>query len=327
MLNSVINSSLRTSTIEEHNKLPLVIEPASADFDLFSWVSENKDALEEQLLHHGGILFRGFNVTSIPEFERFTSIMSPNLEEYRERSTPRKAVQGKVYTSTEYPEEMWIPQHNENSYQHAWPMKIWFYAVDCALEGGETPIADSREIYTRLDPKIVQAFTEKKVMYVRNLGGGIDLPWQDVFQTDSKTEVEEYCRKAGMEVTWLDQDRLRTKSVRQAVAKHPKTGEMLWFNQAHLFHYTSLPQEIREYLLSAMGEENMTRNAYYGDGTPIEQSVLDEIRGVYDEIMVRFLWQPNDVLLLDNMLTTHGRAPYKGKRKVVVAMSDVHNQY
>jgi len=319
---------VNTIGVTDIGKLPKVICTDMIDAkDIFEWVGDNKDTLEQQLSDHGGILFRGFNINTVTEFEKFTSLLSPSLEEYKERSTPRKAVQGNVYTSTEYPQEMWIPQHNENSYQHAWPMKIWFYSVECAQEGGETPIADSREIYRRLDPKIIENFTKRNVMYVRNLGGGIDLPWQEVFQTENKEEVEQYCCKAGMTVEWLDNNRLRTKSVRPAVAKHPKTGEMLWFNQAHLFHYTSLPIEIREYLIHSMGEENLTRNAYYGDGTSIEHSVLDEIRGIYDEIMVQFPWEKNDVLLLDNMLTTHGRAPFKGKRKVVVAMSDVYNQY
>ncbi|GAA0136028.1 TauD/TfdA family dioxygenase [Paenibacillus sp. YSY-4.3] len=322
------NTVLGTEELKKVNKLPLVIQPDSIGHqDVYAWVHDNKQTLEQQLYEYGGILFRGFNIPTVSHFERFIGIISPSLEEYRERSTPRTAVQGNVYTSTEYPQEMWIPQHNENSYQHAWPMKIWFYSVECADEGGDTPIADSREIYRRLDPQIIKKFEEKKVMYVRNLGGGIDLSWQEVFQTDSKEAVEAYCKKAGMSVEWLNNDRLRTKSVRPAVARHPKTGEMIWFNQAHLFHSTSLTAEIRDYLIQTLGEENLTRNACYGDGTPIEHSVLDEIRGVYDEIMVRYLWEKNDVLLLDNMLTTHGRAPFKGKRKVVVAMSEVYDQY
>ena len=33
------------------------------------------------------------------------------------------------------------------------------------------------------------------------------------------------------------------------------------------------------------------------------------------------LWRAGDVLLIDNMLTAHGRNPFSGKRSVVVGMS------
>ncbi len=164
-------------------------------------------------------------------------------------------------------------------------------------------------------------------MYVRNLGGKIDLPWQTVFQSDDKAYVAEYCAKAGLELEWLDNDRVRTKAVRSAIAKHPETGEMLWFNQAHLFHYTSLPEDIRDFMLSYLKEENLPRHVYYGDGTPIEESILQEIRGVYDQHTVKLPWQEGDIMMLDNMLIGHAREPYKGKRKVVVAMANICSDY
>lgn len=305
----------------------LLVQPAQAGIDLIDWVAEHREWVLGELPQAGGVLFRGFEVPSIDYFERVSQALTPMLEEYKERSTPRSEVQGKIYTSTEYPAEQFIPLHNENSYTHAWPLKIWFHCAIQARSGGETPIADSREIYERISPRIRERFAEKKLMYVRNVGGGIDLPWQTVFQTDSRDDVNAYCQKAGIDVEWLGEDRLRTRSVRGALARHPITHEMLWFNQAHLFHVTSLPEEMREYMVAALGEENLPRNVYYGDGTPIEASILDEIRGVYEETMLIFPWQQGDILLLDNMLNAHGRQPFAGERKVVVAMAEPWSQY
>jgi hypothetical protein len=39
-------------------------------------------------------------------------------------------------------------------------------------------------------------------------------------------------------------------------------------------------------------------------------------------LAVRQAWQPGDVMLVDNVLTTHGRDPIRGDRKVVVAIGD-----
>ncbi|NEQ80728.1 MAG: TauD/TfdA family dioxygenase, partial [Moorea sp. SIO2I5] len=219
-----------------------------------------------------------------------------------------------------------IPLHNENAYSLSWPMKIWFFCVEAAEQGGETPIADSKKIFQRIDPKIKEQFLQKKVMYVRNYRPGLDLQWENVFQTNQKSEVETYCRKAGIEFEWKDGNHLRTRQVCQAVAAHPKTGETLWFNQAHLFHVSSLEPEVREFLLSNFEESDLPRNAYYGDGSPIEVSVLEEIREIYQQEAVKFTWQKGDILMLDNMLTAHGRMPFTGSRKVVVGMAEPYTK-
>jgi hypothetical protein len=49
--------------------------------------------------------------------------------------------------------------------------------------------------------------------------------------------------------------------------------------------------------------------------------VLDLIRSAYEQTKIKFPWQKNDVLLLDNMLFSHGREPYTGARKVLVGMA------
>jgi alpha-ketoglutarate-dependent taurine dioxygenase len=202
-------------------------------------------------------------------------------------------------------------------------MKLWFLCTKAAKQGGETPIADSRAVFNRIDPKIRERFMQKKVRYTRNYGLGLDLSWQNAFQTESKSEVEAYCRGAGIEFEWLDEAHLRTHQVCQAVASHPKTGEMVWFNQAHLFHLSNLKPEIRESLLTLFKEADLPRNAYYGDGTSIEPAVLDEIREIYRQEAVLFPWREGDMLMLDNMLIAHGRAPFVGPRKVVVGMAEL----
>ena len=238
-------------------------------------------------------------------------------------STPRTDLGDGVYTSTEYPAHQKIPLHSEQAYSLNWPMKIWFHSVTVAEEGGETPIIDTRLLYKKIDPAIREKFTAKKLRYVRNYAFGLDVPWETVFGTNNKAEVERYCADNLIRATWLDDNGLRTEQICQAVAKHPVTGEDVWFNQAHLFHVSNLQDDIREALLMIVeGEENLPRNVTYGDGTPIEADALAHIRSVITENQVKFPWQAGDILMLDNMLAAHGREQFKGSRKVVVAMAE-----
>lgn len=312
---------IKTELFQPEQLLPLVIQPAVEGINLTTWATTNHEWIDIQLLKHGGLLFRNFNVNGATEFEQFIQAVSGELIEYSYRSTPRSQVSGNIYTSTEYPADQSIPLHNEMAYSLSWPMKICFFCVKVA-QGGETPIADSRKVFERIDPKIKEQFIQKKIMYVRNYGEGLDLQWENVFQTSNKSEVETYCRNAGIEFEWRGANHLRTRQVCQAVATHPKTSETVWFNQAHLFHVSSLHLKIRESLLSMIKESDLPRNAFYGDGSNIEPSVLDEIKEIYQQEAVIFPWQAGDILMLDNMLTSHGRKPFVGARKVLVGMAE-----
>jgi alpha-ketoglutarate-dependent taurine dioxygenase len=313
---------VRTECLQAGQALPLVIQPALDGVSLVDWTRRNVAFIERNLIDHGAILFRNFKLETVAEFERLITTVSAELLDYSYRSTPRTQVSGKIFTSTEYPAYQTIPLHNEMSYTLNWPLKIWFFSIKTAQQGGETPIADSRRVFERLDPMIREQFIRKQIMYVRNYGDGLDLSWQDVFQTDSKQEVEEFCRRTNIEFEWTGINRLRTSQTCQAVATHPKTGQIVWFNQAHLFNISSLQPEVRQSLLSAFEERDLPRNTYYGDGSPIETSVLDEIREAYQQEAVIFPWQEGDIMMLDNMLTAHGRMPYVGPRKVVVGMAE-----
>lgn len=310
---------IKERLLDPERSLPLLIEPAIQGVNLPEWAKNNRELISRRLQRHGGILFRGFNLSSVDEFELLLRSLTGELLEYSYRSTPRTQVSGRIYTSTEYPAHQTIPLHNEMSYTRHWPAILGFFCVEVAPEGGETPIADSRKVFNLIDPAIRDQFARKQVMYVRNYGEALDLSWQNVFQTEDREEVEAYCRSAEIEFEWKGDNELRTRQVCQAIATHPDTSEQVWFNQAHLFHVSSLGDQVRESLLASSDGEP-PRNACYGDGSPIEDAALAEIRSAYDRETVVFPWQQRDVLLLDNMLAAHGRRPYRGSRQIVVGM-------
>jgi alpha-ketoglutarate-dependent taurine dioxygenase len=314
---------VRPGLLAPGQSLPLVIETEEG-IDLLTWAAGKRHVIDRLLDRHGGILWRGFRLAGVPQFEQLIAGLSDRLLDYTYRSTPRSEVGGKIYTSTEYPPALAIPHHNEMSYTRSWPQKIWFLAVQTAAAGGETPIASSHGVFAEIEPEIRREFDAKGVMYLRNYGSGLDLPWQAVFQTSDRAAVEGYCRRADIGFEWRGEDQLRTWQTCQATAVHPRTGEMLWFNQAHLFHVSSLQPELRELLMEEYGgaEEELPRNACFGDRSPIDVAYLDGIRAAYARHEVVFPWRPGDLLMLDNMAVAHARRPYQGSRKVVVGMAD-----
>lgn len=322
-VNLSAESLVQIDCLQPDTPLHTLVQPTVEGVNLIEWATEQRPWIEAQLLQHGGILFRGFPVRDAAEFEQFLKAVSGELLEYTYRSTPRHQVQGNIYTSTEYPAEQSIPLHNELSYTRSWPLKIGFFCVQPAQQDGRTPVADSRKVLSRLSPALRQRFTETGVMYVRNYREGLDLPWQTVFQTEERAVVEQYCQQAGIEWEWVTPQHLRTRQVCQAIATHPQTGATVWFNQAHLFHVSSLPPAVRTSLLATLAEIDLPRNTYYGDGSPIEPEALAEIHQAFAAETVSFPWQAGDILLLDNMLAAHGRTPFVGPRRVLTGMTEL----
>lgn len=301
---------------------PLLIEPSLPGVNLNAWAEGHRGEVDAKLGEHGAILFRGFAVGGVTGFESFVNASCGAALRYSERSSPRSQVEGNVYTSTDHPASQTIFLHNEQSYSLTFPLRIIFHCVTAPEEGGATPIADVRRVYQRLRPELRQRFAELGYLYVRNFGDGFGLSWQTAFQTEDQAVVEDYCRANEIAWEWKSEGRLRTRQLRRALGRHPGTGEPVWFNHLTFFHVSTLEEPVRSSLLNEFAAEDLPNNTFYGDGSAIEPEVLEELRAAYHAETVSFPWQEGDILMMDNMLAAHGRAPFKGPRKIVVAMSN-----
>jgi alpha-ketoglutarate-dependent taurine dioxygenase len=301
---------------------PAMIEPASGRPSLVETVVTKLPDFKQQLLDHGALLFRGFNISDTKDFDEFVGGMSAHHMPYEYRSTPRSEVTERVLTATSYPAKLEIPQHNENSYHRRWPMLLAFCCAEPASDGGETPIACMKAVTASVGDELMEQLEQRGVEYVRHYHQGVDLPWQDVFQTQSRAKVEEFCSENDITSSWLEGELLRTSNVAQGVASHPATGEKTFFNQAHLFHVSSLGEAQATALRSMFGSDRLPRHARFGDGSEIPDSARVRISDAFKENLVVFSWSAGDVLLVDNMQYSHGRRPFKGTRRVFAALMD-----
>ncbi len=307
------------------SELPFVIYAQSGEVDLADWINQQKNLVDTLLYRFGAIRFSGFDIGTAERLEKVVYSYSDEVLDYVERGAPRIRMGKNVFTSTEYAKEEFIPQHHEMSYSNNWPCKLFFACETPSLTKGYTPLVDDRKIYAMIPDHIKQKFKEKKVMYTRNFGLGIDMGWREAFNTDDKAQVEQYLKDTDTQFEWISDDHLRTVAIRQVVATHPVTGDEVWFNHAHLFHMSNMPEDVLEFLIEEFTAEGLPRNVFYGDGSMIEDEYIKLLGDLYRNNASTFTWQRGDMMLADNFLVAHGRSPFTGERKILVAMTDLYN--
>lgn len=305
--------------------LPIVASPTKppiSSAELYAWLGENKEDVQKHLNIRGAILFRGFGVSSAEQFQEIAGIFCDEFSDYVGGNSPRTKVVSHVFTSTEYAKEARISMHNEASYLKRMPGTILFFCAKPATAGGQTPLADCRRVLDRIDPQLRSRFEQNGILYVNNMHGGAGLgrSWMDVFGTKDRHEVERRLTKDGYEFEWTPGGGLRTSMRAPATLQHPRTLEDSWINQAEQWHPSSLDTAVREQLLSFLSEEDLPHSAFLGDGSPLHEEDLRSIREAMAAEERVFQWQQGDVLLCDNHLVMHGRQPYSGDRKILVAM-------
>lgn len=319
-----MSQHVRTARMQSDRRTPLVIEP-TGERNLEAMIATRPREIEEQLLENGALLFRGFNIGSIEDFDRAMSALGHARMDYTFGSTPRTELGNRIFTATEYPPAQTIPMHNENAYQREWPLKIALCCLQPATEGGETPIADMRLVNEAIGERLLDRFETRGVRYVRHYRPYVDVPWQQVFRTTDKSEVARFCASQNIASEWLDKETLRTTQDCQGVAYHPVTQERVFFNQAHLFHVSSLDPKSAQSMIDLFGRDRLPRHAVFGDGEEISADDLQIVRTAFTNASIAFPWQSGDVILLDNMQFAHGRRPFKGKRQVVAALMQPHS--
>ena len=325
---SGIPEPFTSASVRDGLALPLLVKPDPAQprtaepAVLNEWLTAQRSWVDEALAVHGGLLFRGFALTRPEEFHAVVKSYDSDPLPYVEGQSQRTRVMANIYTSTEYPPDQKITLHNELSYVQTPPRRLFFFCEIAPGTGGETPIADCRRVYERIEPAMRSRFVERGIRYVKNMHGGkgFGKSWQDHFETSDRSAVEEHLAASGEEFRWKPDDTLWTSQKRPAVIEHPETGETIWFNQADLWHYTNLGSK-GEALRRMVGEEELPTNAYYGDGTPIDAADLAAIREISWQEATVFPWIQGDLLILDNWLVSHGRKSFSGERKILVAMT------
>jgi len=181
----------------------MVADPAAGG--PIGWVADHRDTIMRNVASLGWTLIRGLKVAQATTFRKCISQLNiPLVEEYGDLPmSPSDDGTSGVFNVTKYPSKNAILFHNEGSHTHQAPRFIFFQCTIAAQRDGETPLANSADVYQALPEEIRNGFEQRGLIYRRNFVEGLDVPWTKYFGTQSKAAVEELCAGHGIKTNWL----------------------------------------------------------------------------------------------------------------------------
>lgn len=302
---------------------PLVLVPKETCIqstgDAFEWIKRDKEQIENLLLYHGAILFRGFPIESPEDFDSFVKSFSYEALPYVGGAAPRRVITGNVFTANEAPPDQLIPFHHEMAQVPTFPSTLFFYCDVAPPEGGETPLVLSNEVYkgiVKSDKLFVDELEERGVVYNRVLpenddpASPIGRGWKSTYQTSDKEEVEKKCADQGTSYEWLQNGCLRTRTATlPAVRTDDRTGKKTWFNSI-----------IAAYLGWGDVRNDRKKAITFPDGTQMPSSAMVNLEKVFESLEIAFKWQKGDVVMVDNKLVLHSRRSFTPPRRILACL-------
>ncbi|MBO0655967.1 TauD/TfdA family dioxygenase [Streptomyces triculaminicus] len=309
-------------TVEPGRPATLEAPDLSGVEEAVAWLESTHTELLAGLREHGAVYLRGLPVHSVEAFAQVRDLLVPRRTPYREKATPRSDFGGGVYSSTDLPAAQPIRPHNENSYTLTFPGLLLFGCLSAPEQGGATPVTDCRSVLRNLPPHLVERMRTHGWLLKRAYSEHLSVDWQSAFGTDFPAEAERYCQENLISWTWREDGGLSTRQLRPGIVRHPETGEEVWFNHLAFWNEWSLEEEVREALVEELGHDGLPFNTAFGNGLPLTREELGTVNAAYEAATVRRPWEPGDLMLVDNVLSAHGRDPFFGDRRILVAMGD-----
>lgn len=309
---------MRVSEISENDGFGGLVEVDDTRDFLDSVVSD-PDELKRRLYEKKFILIRGLKLDR-RSFGNLGRSISESSIEYKGGIGPRHLVDDEVYTSTDLPPPAALAQHHEMAYTTTWPMLVLFHSEVCAPFGGATTVCDSSALLETLDEAWLEKLRNVGVRYVRNYFDGN--PYKSIsetFGTDDKDKINQFCAANDIEAIWLSDTHLQLVQTAPAVRAHPVTGQESFFNTLGLWHpqyWQPLTQASYPGIEEPKDRDHLWQTSEFGNGDPFEDDDIKSLLKLYEGSQFEVQWKQGDVLIIDNMLASHGRMAFQGDRSV-----------
>lgn len=297
-----------------------------------AWITRHRAVLDRLIERHGGIVLRGFPLVTSEDFSAVTGCFPEFTGGYQGGAAARRSVAKGVYEATQRTGDQAIPIHQEMFYLRDYPPRLAFFARKVAERGGETLIADMRAITAGLPPAIRDKLETHGIRNIRNFAAKTGSTeenrvmdkrgWDFAFYTDSQEEVEAICARRHMRPHWHEDGSLTVFNQEDAFVTHPSTGERVYRSGLHIAHFYRGSYDNTGEAAAVRASQQFPSGAYLGDGSELDPALDAELCALVDRFTYQWPWRDGDVMVLDNLLTGHGRNPFEGTRATEVALLD-----
>jgi hypothetical protein len=267
----------------------------------------------------GSVLFRGFEVPEGEAFQRFVEAFGLTQLEPWGSSCLARPECGVGASVSSFGRAVSTAGSLHQAYAHTarWPAKLW---LQCPVGGPEVlQLVDGRDVWQRLPERVRRRFVERGLAYQ------YELQPEGNSSSREREQIAARCSTYGLSCELNAAGGLTARQIGPAVVAHLASGELSWFNQAHLFlalRRDGAPGMLR--WRDAAGR-NWSAAVRHADGGVIEPLVLAVVNDAVEQSQVLVPWEPGDVVLLDNEVTAHGWQASQGQRLPAVAMADVRS--
>jgi len=284
------------------------------------WICRHRGELIDQSADSGAVVFRGFPVHNASDFDAF--VASFGLENFPYDQSLSNAVRvnytPRVFSANEAPAEVRILLHHEMAQTPIFPSKLFFFCEAPAEEGGATPLCRSDELFATIQrefPEFASRCENLGLKYTNVMPGGNDAgsgmgrSWQSTLRATDRDAAERTLSHLGYSWEWLADGCLRATTPRLPAVRKLNDGRKTFFNQ----------------LIAAFqgwkdSRNDPSKSITFGDGTRLDPDVVHTIVGLADRFTFEMNWRHGDVVLVDNIVTMHGRRTFRGKRRVLASL-------
>jgi Taurine catabolism dioxygenase TauD, TfdA family len=306
-------------------EFPLALKcetPGATLADGVAWAEAHRDELITNVGKHGAILFRGLPLYSPEDCDAFVAAFGMTNFPYKESLSNAVRVNWteRIFSANEAPPEVTIYFHHEMAQTPIYPKKLFFFCLQPAEEGGETPLCRSDILFERLSercPKFARDCDEKGLRYSNVMPAendpksGMGRSWKSTLRAETREEAESRLRDIGYDWEWLPDGSLRATTPVLPAVYEVSPGRKTFFNQ----------------LIAAFkgwkDDRNDPANAIrFGDGSPLDRDAVNVATNLAYELAFDLAWQRGDAVLVDNLLAMHGRRTFRGTRKVLASLAD-----
>ena len=269
----------------------LIVSPTSPGQSILDLSREH---VIEAFERYGTLLFRGFELDPVAELSRYTDRYT---EKYAYDLVERQSRFEQKMVRNVSLGNYAIDLHSEASYAAVWPEIIWFYCNAPPTSEGATTLCDGLMLWKKLPAALQKLFLRCPLKYEFSLpvpitsraeAGSMEWP----FPTPGISgQYDKAARVFHLSVVRFAVHESRLRKVNAMV---------------------DLPAFVNYLLLSGVHKKghNVIKGVSFVDGTPITSTMMEEIAGIAEPLILDVDWRPRDLVMIDNRRYMHGRRFY-----------------